>query len=158
MVHPLQISFLQHLLQTRITENVKSLLDPYSVLRKHINSEFKYKRRVYLILFNFIFFVDTFCLSLQLEVLYAQAIRLSRERLGDFIRVDEYIPCKRFNLYYWRDQNSSDPKSGCRLSIEIDNQDSSKPLQISHYPELGAKETEFANRAIKVSVTDLINN
>ena len=98
------------------------------------------------------FFLDTFCLSLQLEVLHAQAVRLSRERLGDFIRVDEYIPGKIFHLYYWRDQNSRDTKSGCRLSIEIDNQDSSKPLQISHFPELEPKETEFANQAIKVNL------
>lgn len=48
------------------------------------------------------FLLDSFCLSLQLEVLHAQAIRLSRERLGEFIKTDEYCPGRRLSLNYWR--------------------------------------------------------
>ncbi|RWS16530.1 Mediator of RNA polymerase II transcription subunit 14-like protein [Dinothrombium tinctorium] len=127
LVHPLQIAFLQHLVQSRLTDNIRPLFDAY----------------------------NSFCLSLQLEVLHAQSIRLSRERLGDFIRVEDYTPGKRLYLAYWRDY-ISDNKVGCKIYLEIDNQDSSKPLQVSHFPELSEQGTSFANQAIKLSIEKLL--
>lgn len=82
-------------------------------------------------------------------MLHAQAIRLSRERLGDFIRLEEYAPGKRLSLLYWRDLSSPDNKHTCKLVIEIDGTEPSKPLQVSHHPELGLQETLAANDAIK---------
>lgn len=57
LVHSLQSNFLQHLVQEKLAESVKPLNDAFEILH-------------------------SFCLSLQLEVLHAQTIRLSRERLG----------------------------------------------------------------------------
>lgn len=125
LVHPLQINYLQELVQTRLLDNSKPLLDAYNVLH-------------------------SFCLSLQLEVLHAQAIRLGRERLGDFIRIEEYSPGKKLTILYWKDLAVPDSKHICKLIIEIDGNEQIKPLQVYHHPEMGEKETVQANEAIKV--------
>lgn len=130
LVHPLQINYLQNLIQSRLNDNSKSLSDPYNVLH-------------------------SFCLSLQLEVLQAQALRLIRERLGDLIKVEEYIPGRRLSLSYWRHQDdprvdqNGDIRQPCKLTIEIDGQNISKPLQVLHVPDLTPDGVTFANEAIK---------
>jgi mediator of RNA polymerase II transcription subunit 14 len=123
LVHHLQIMFLQHLVQSRLTDNLRPLIDAYNTLH-------------------------SFCLSLQLEVLHAQAIRLCQERLEDFIRIDEYSPGNRLLLSYWR-EHPRDDKIGYKLCVEIDSAEPSRPLQVSHYPELGTKEALQTYQAIK---------
>jgi mediator of RNA polymerase II transcription subunit 14 len=123
LVHHLQNSFLQHIVQAKLTENHRSLTEAYEILH-------------------------SFCLSLQLEVLHAQTIRLSRERLGDFVRVEEYVPGARLTISYWREQQYNDGK-GCRLTIEMNAANPGEPLTAAHHPDLGDKETQFANRAIR---------
>lgn len=146
LVHPLQKNYLQEFVQHRLsTADGKPLVDAYNVLREccerrscsccgHADTS-----RL----------PDSFCLSLQLEVLHAQAIRLSRERLGDFIKLEEYVAGKRLSLLYWRDPATSDHKQSCKLVIEIDGSEQAKPLQVTHHPELGQQETLAANDAIK---------
>ncbi|XP_074593418.1 mediator complex subunit 14 [Brevipalpus obovatus] len=130
LVHPLQINFIQNLIQSRLNDNSKSLMDPYTVLH-------------------------AFCLSLQLEVLQAQAVRLIRERLGDLIKIEEYNPGKRLSLSYWRHQEDprseikNEAKPPCRLTVEVDSQDLFKPLQISHSPDLESRGIITVNDAIK---------
>ncbi len=43
--------------------------------------------------------VHSFCQSLQLEVIYNQTMKLIMERLGDFIRIEEYKAGKDCQLY-----------------------------------------------------------
>jgi mediator of RNA polymerase II transcription subunit 14 len=51
---------------------------------------------------------DSFCQSLQLEVLNSQTLRLIRERMGDNIRVEEYTVGRCLVVSYWRDQTKKD--------------------------------------------------
>lgn len=133
LVHPFQVRYIQDLIQTRLFENSRPLFDAYNVLH-------------------------SFCLSLQLEVLNAQTHRLSRERLADFIRIEEYLAGKRLSIVYWREMTNSSSlgssdrntqSAGMRLVIEINSSDPVKPLQILHIPELGEKESLVANDSIK---------
>ena len=124
LVHPLQVNWLKDFVQTRIIDNNRPLLDAYNILH-------------------------SFCLSLQLEVLQVQTFRLMRDRLVDFIRIDEYQLGKKLSIVYWRDLYSSDRSSGMKFMIEVDQEDTSKPLQVKHVPELGEKEMLFVNEAIK---------
>lgn len=142
LVHPLQVNYLQELVQSRLIDNNKPIIDAFNVLRKFVVFFSK--------ILKVFFIADSFCLSLQLEVLHAQAVRLIRERLGDFIRIEEYIPGKRLSILYWRDLSQADSKHTCKLSVEIDSQDQAKLLQVQHQPELGEKEAAAANEAIKV--------
>ncbi|XP_015794906.1 mediator of RNA polymerase II transcription subunit 14 [Tetranychus urticae] len=130
LVHPIQVRCILDIIQSRLNDNSKSLLDPYIVLH-------------------------TFCLSLQLEVLHAQATRLSRERLGELVKVEEYFLGKKLCISYWRNQDDkseksdkSESKSPCKIIIEIDNQDQSKLLQVTHLPELDA-DTTLSNEPFK---------
>jgi mediator of RNA polymerase II transcription subunit 14 len=54
--------------------------------------------------------VDSFCQSLQLEVLYSQSQRLIGQRLRDHIHVEEYISSKKLVLSYWRNQQKKTTK------------------------------------------------
>ncbi|XP_053200858.1 mediator of RNA polymerase II transcription subunit 14-like [Panonychus citri] len=139
LVHPFQVRFILDVIQARLNDNSKSLLDPYIVLH-------------------------TFCLSLQLEVLHAQASRLSRERLGELVKVDEYILGRKLCISYWRNQDDkndkSETKSPCKIIIEIDNQDLSKLLQVTHLPELDSS-TTLSNEPFKfthLSIEKLLIN
>lgn len=77
LVHSLQIQFIHQLIQSRLVDNPKPLHELYNCLH-------------------------SFCLSLQLEVIHSQLARLCRERLGDFVRVDEYRPGQNLVVQYWR--------------------------------------------------------
>ena len=111
LVQPLQVFYLQNLIQTRLTDNPKPLVEAYNILH-------------------------SFCLSLQLEVLHIQSCNLFYERLKDFIRLEEYNPGSRITISYWKDQED---KTSFKLIIEIDSLKPSKPLQIRHSPELNSK-------------------
>lgn len=45
---------------------------------------------------------DSFCLSLQLEVLHSQTLMLVRERWGDLVQVERYLPAKYLTLSVWK--------------------------------------------------------
>ncbi|CAG2161554.1 unnamed protein product [Oppiella nova] len=122
LVHPLQIMFLQHLVQSRLTDNSRPLIDAYNTLH-------------------------SFCLSLQLEVLQTQAIRLCHERLDDFIHIVEYSPGNRLMLSYWRECHRED--KGFKLCVQIDSAQPSRPLQVIHLPELESKDALQTYEAIK---------
>ena len=124
LVHPLQIMFLQGLIQSRLTDNSKPLIDAYNTLH-------------------------SFCLSLQLEVLQAQAFRLCRERLEDFIRIDDYVPGNRLLISYWKETPSSKDDKCFRLCVQIDSSEPTRPLQVIHFPELGHKDSSHSFQAIK---------
>ena len=129
LVHSLQTAFLQHLVQEKLAESVRPLYDAFDILH-------------------------SFCLSLQLEVLHAQTVRLSRERLGDFLKVDEYQLGSRLVIAYWKDQIVENQK-GCKLVIEIKkDSEQNDALIVSHLPELGDK-AELAKQAIKSDVLSI---
>lgn len=45
---------------------------------------------------------DSFCLSLQLEVLHSQTLMLIRERWGDLVQEERYVPAKFLTLSVWK--------------------------------------------------------
>uniref|UniRef100_T1J569 Mediator of RNA polymerase II transcription subunit 14 n=1 Tax=Strigamia maritima TaxID=126957 RepID=T1J569_STRMM len=125
LVHPLQVHFIHQLIQSRLLDNPKPLHDLYSVLH-------------------------SFCLSLQLEVLHSQVMRLRTERLTGYIAV-EYSPGVSLTIFYWSNllNRYELPDIGYKLTLQIHSYDSSKPLQIIHVPRLGSKECQQADHAFK---------
>lgn len=49
-----------------------------------------------------VLFPDSFCLSLQLEVLHSQTLMLIRERWGDLVQEERYVPAKYLTLSVWK--------------------------------------------------------
>ncbi|KAF2357663.1 Mediator complex subunit Med14 [Trinorchestia longiramus] len=135
LVHPLQVNYLQQLVQSRLVDHPHPLQELYSVMH-------------------------AFCLSLQLEVLYAQTIKLLEERLDSHVRVEEYRQGCSLSLTYWRDLSSSNSAAsggsltsktslGYRLTVQIDPYGPGRPLNLVHTPALPQKECEVAERAIR---------
>ncbi|KAL1505868.1 hypothetical protein ABEB36_005326 [Hypothenemus hampei] len=127
LVHPLQIQYIHQLIQARLVDNPQPLSEVYGCLH-------------------------FFCQSLQLEVLYSQTLRLMRDRLDDHIHVDEYIPGRSLTVSYWRDLRS---EIGYRLTVQVDQHDPARPLQVLHVPSLGNKDSEIADRAIRCEVLSM---
>ncbi|KAI1285965.1 Mediator of RNA polymerase II transcription subunit 14 [Halotydeus destructor] len=124
LVNQYQKNYIRDLIQSRLIENNDPLIDAFNVLH-------------------------SFCLSLQLEVLQAQSRRLIVERLGDFIKIEQYDPGRLLSLLYWRDPSLADSKHKCKLTLEIDPAERNTPLQVKHNPCLGVPETLAANEAMK---------
>ena len=78
LMHPMQVGYVQQLVQAHLMESPKPLHQMYRVLH-------------------------SLCQSLQLEVLYTQTHNLIRERLGDHVRVEEYMHGVCLTVSYWRD-------------------------------------------------------
>lgn len=83
-----------------------------------------------------------FAQALQLEVLYSQALRLKRDRLENFIMVEDYAPGKHLTILYWRELSQKEPRSelGYKLTVQVDQHDSARPLAVVHSPPLGNNE------------------
>jgi len=128
LVPPLQIFYLQNLIQSRLADNPKPLVEAYNILH-------------------------SFCLSLQLEVLHIQSLHLYYERLKDFIRIEDYVHGNRIVISYWKD---NDEKNKYKLIIEIDSSESSKPLQIKHSPELNSRVFAKSMQANILSIEKLL--
>lgn len=100
--------------------------------------------------------LHNFCLSLQIEVLHDQTERLMRERLANFIKVKEHTPGQELAITYWGGKNL--------LKIQTDQSDPSKPLKLSHQPELTVdnlspdQEGEDIFRPGNVSIEQLITD
>ena len=77
LVHPLQISYLESMVQQRLASN-ETLDFLYSCLHQ-------------------------FCQSLQLEVLQNQTLKLCMQRLGRDVRIEEYKPGRCLTVSYWRE-------------------------------------------------------
>jgi len=89
--------------------------------------------------------LHNFCLSLQIEVLHDQIDRLMRERLASYIKIKEHIPGQQLAITYWGEKYS--------LRIETDQTDPSKPLKLTHQPELVVpKKTPTINNSNTSSV------
>ncbi|KAK3931598.1 Mediator of RNA polymerase II transcription subunit 14 [Frankliniella fusca] len=126
LVHPLQVEYVQDLIQARLADNNNSLNEVYNILH---------------------FFAQ----SLQLEILYSQVIRLKKERLGEYVQVHSYEPGHHLTLSYWVEQSKKEPhpELGYKFSIRVNERDSAKPLAVVHHPYLGQSETEIAEIAEK---------
>ena len=74
LVHPLQITYLESLIQQRLASN-ETLDSLYTTLH-------------------------SFCQSLQLEVLHNQTLKLCMQRLGKDVRIEEYQPGKCLTISY----------------------------------------------------------
>ena len=126
LIHPLQVHYIHQLLQTRLVDCGNPLMELYVVLH-------------------------TFSQSLQLEVLHTQTARLCQERLGDLVRVEEYLTGKSLTIAYWKDLAVRELKSdlGYRLTVQAHPQDTGKPLQVTHNPPLSSKDSEIAEQSIR---------
>ncbi|KAF3694623.1 Mediator of RNA polymerase II transcription subunit 14 [Channa argus] len=128
LVHSLQVNFIHELVQARLCADEKPLQDMYNCLH-------------------------SFCLSLQLEVLHSQTLMLIRERWGDLVQEERYVPAKYLTLSVWNQQVLG-RKTGTapvhKVTIKIDESDGSKPLQISHEPPLPACDSKLIERAMKI--------
>ncbi|XP_075052510.1 mediator of RNA polymerase II transcription subunit 14 isoform X2 [Mixophyes fleayi] len=128
LVHSLQINFIHQLVQSRLFADEKPLQDMYTCLH-------------------------SFCLSLQLEVLHSQAQMLIRERWGDLVQIERYIAGKCLILAVWNQQVLG-RKTGTapvhKVTIKIDENDGSKPLQISHEPPLPVCDSKLLERAMRI--------
>uniref|UniRef100_A0A8C2ZX29 Mediator of RNA polymerase II transcription subunit 14 n=1 Tax=Cyclopterus lumpus TaxID=8103 RepID=A0A8C2ZX29_CYCLU len=96
---------------------------------------------------------DSFCLSLQLEVLHSQTLMLIRERWGDLVQEERYMPAKYLTLTVWNQQvlgRKTGTASVHKVTVKIDESDGSKPLQISHEPPLPACDPKLMERAMKI--------
>ncbi|XP_053165860.1 mediator of RNA polymerase II transcription subunit 14 isoform X3 [Hemicordylus capensis] len=128
LVHSMQISFIHQLVQSRLFADEKPLQDMYNCLH-------------------------SFCLSLQLEVLHSQTLMLIRERWGDLVQVERYHTGKCLSLSVWNQQvvgRKTGTASLHKVTIKIDENDVSKPLQISHEPPLPACDSKLIERAMKI--------
>ncbi|XP_060079924.1 mediator of RNA polymerase II transcription subunit 14-like [Ylistrum balloti] len=132
LVHSLQVNYIHQLAQSRLLDNDRPIHDLYRVLH-------------------------SFCQSLQLEVLNSQTQRLIRERMGDSIRVEEYLVGKSLVVSYWRDQLKRDKQQQqpqqepvvYKLTIHVSEEDWGRPLQISHTPPMSPEESHRVGLAIK---------
>uniref|UniRef100_A0A673L1M3 Mediator of RNA polymerase II transcription subunit 14 n=1 Tax=Sinocyclocheilus rhinocerous TaxID=307959 RepID=A0A673L1M3_9TELE len=128
LVHSMQVNYIHELVQSRLFGDDKPLQDMYNCLH-------------------------SFCLSLQLEVLHSQTLMLIRERWGDLVQVERYVPAKCLTLSVWNQQVLG-RKTGTapvhKVTIRIDETDGSKPLQISHEPPLPACDSRLMERAMRI--------
>lgn len=111
LVHPLQIQYIHQLVQARLVDHAQPLAEVYACLH-------------------------FFCQSLQLEVLYSQTLRLMRDRLDDYIHVDEYVPGRSLTVSYWRELRS---ELGYKLTVQVDQNYPARPLTVAHVPSVGNK-------------------
>eukprot|EP00064_Thunnus_orientalis_P009436 superscaffoldBa00001199_g9460 len=128
LVHSLQVNFIHELVQARLCADEKPLQDMYNCLR-------------------------ILSLSLFLEVLHSQTLMLIRERWGDLVQEERYVPAKYLTLTVWNQQvlgRKTGTASVHKVTIKIDESDGSKPLQISHEPPLPACDSKLMERAMKI--------
>jgi len=126
LMHSMQVGYVVGLAQSRLVDSTSPLEDLYSVLHNLAQ-------------------------LLQLEVLYTQVVRLCQDRLGNYIRVEEYILGRALTISYWRELASKDPvqEAGWRLSVQVDPHDTARPLMVVHTPALTVKEADLAERSIR---------
>ncbi|XP_045140092.1 mediator of RNA polymerase II transcription subunit 14-like [Echinops telfairi] len=128
LVHSMQVHFIHQLVQSRLFADENPLQDMYNCLH-------------------------SFCLSLQLEVLHSQTLMLIRERWGDLVQVERYNAGKHLSLSMWNQQilgRKTGTASVHKVTIKIDENDVSKPLQIFHDPPLPASDSKLVERAMKI--------
>ncbi len=146
LVHPLQVRYLENLLQSRLAAN-ETLDSLYMTMH-------------------------SFCQSLQLEVLHSQTQKLIFQRynrLGDYVRIEEYKPGDIITVSYWRElmhkvnenRAANMMDLGYRVAVLVDYQDPAKPLQVVHVPPLTLAESELTEKAIRsenLSIERLLMN
>ncbi|CAG0916624.1 unnamed protein product [Notodromas monacha] len=126
LVHKMQVDFMYQVIQSRLMDHPKPLVELYVCL--HV-----------------------FCLGLQLEVLSVQTHALSRERLGDLIKIEDYQAGKSLSISYWRGMRGREtaPRRGFMLTIQVDDGEKGKPLSVIHTPVLSSDMSEMADKAIR---------
>ena len=106
LVHPLQVNYIHELVQSRLFANDRPLEDLFNLLH-------------------------SFCLSLQLEVLFAQADRFLKMRWGKFINILEYVPGKKLTVSYWKHVPYKTKKMPMLVTVQLSASNPSRPLQVA---------------------------
>ncbi|CAG7734428.1 unnamed protein product [Allacma fusca] len=133
LVHNLQTGFILQLAQSRVDMSSAPLRELYNILH-------------------------AFAQSLQLEVLYSQVLKLCRERLGDYLVIDEYTVGRSIILSYWKELSVLDPKAelGYRMIISVDAADPAQPLGVTHQPPLTPEEATQTGEGLKTNQLEKI--
>ncbi|EDO35223.1 predicted protein [Nematostella vectensis] len=88
---------------------------------------------------------DSFCLSLQLQVLHFQAKQLIHERWHENVKIESYAVGKTLTLSYWRtspSQHSQRQVQGHAMTISYQSDQNPGYLSISHQPPLPVNSKE----------------
>lgn len=120
LVHPQQLSVLHEVLQSRMNCSKNPIPEAYNYLH-------------------------SFCVSLQLDVLFCQTSQLATGRLRDNIVIEKYDPKERvLTVGYWVKRMSNMkttlgvPKTipQYRIQIFLDHDDEESGLKVRHYPHI----------------------
>eukprot|EP00118_Oscarella_pearsei_P013537 m.109132 g.109132 ORF g.109132 m.109132 type:complete len:329 (+) comp37342_c0_seq8:700-1686(+) len=140
LIHQSQVGFLHNLAQSRLFTDADPLVDLYYCLH-------------------------FFCLSLQLDILYTQALQLKQEKWGDNLIIREYVAANSLVLQYWRPAELLHAKeSPCQMTIRMDSSDSAAALQVQHTPPMDHSSEELhtphyvAVQYDRLSVENLMNS
>ncbi|CAD5113207.1 DgyrCDS2394 [Dimorphilus gyrociliatus] len=142
LVHPLQVNYLKEVVQSRLIDCQNPFHDLYDTLH-------------------------SFCQSLQLEVLFSQAQRLTHDRWINYVHIEQYLIGQKLTLVYWcaRIKNSQTQTNlQYKLIVHVNENLKAKPLVISHLPELVGSESimvptmlNSCNLSIDDMLTHVIN-
>nr|XP_039250622.1 mediator of RNA polymerase II transcription subunit 14-like [Styela clava] len=127
LVHNLQVNYIHELVQSRLIANEDPIQDLYNVLH-------------------------SFCLSLQLEVLQAQTVRLIQERWGRLVQIDEYLPGVKVVLSYWRLTPYKSTKQEL-MTVAVHQrktEDGAWILDVTHKPPLILQNVNLVEKASKI--------
>lgn len=125
LLHSLQANYVKELVQNRLLGDSNPLHELYSVLHGLAQ-------------------------LLQLEVLHSQVSRLTADRLGQYVRVEEYVLGRALTISYWRElEQGQGGEVGWRLSVQVEPSAPSRPLVVQHTPSLSPGEAELAERSMR---------
>jgi len=77
LAHPLQVHYLHEMAQGRVETSSSPLRELYDILH-------------------------TFAQSLQLEVMYSQLLLLCRDRVRDYLNIEDYVVGESLIISYWK--------------------------------------------------------
>lgn len=96
--------------------------------------------------------LHSFCVYLQLDILFCQASKFIHDRMIEYVSVDEYVQGNKLVLTYWKStgkrplalaagptapfgqQQPSLPGFNYKLVIQVDTNDKKRALRVAHIP------------------------
>ncbi|KRZ67180.1 Mediator of RNA polymerase II transcription subunit 14, partial [Trichinella papuae] len=130
----LQLSYLHHLIQSRLNVSKEPIVELYRV-------------------------IHCFCLSAQLDILCCQAYRLIGDFMSENLSVEEYISSEKLVISYWKERNQGGIAS-FKIIFWINQDEPFAPLQVSHIPKSDLKlptmDTESGQLALDNLLTETV--
>ncbi|KRX72539.1 Mediator of RNA polymerase II transcription subunit 14, partial [Trichinella sp. T6] len=126
----LQLSFLHHLIQSRLNVSKEPIVELYRV-------------------------IHCFCLSAQLDILCCQAYRLIGDFMSENLSVEEYVSSEKLVLSYWKEQNQGGVAS-FKVIFWINQDEPFAPLQVTHIPKSELKLPSMDTESGQLSLDNLL--